>query len=171
MRFSGFAPVLAPMLAMVAPMALSACADPAPLYVDQAWVRLNPNADGPAAGYFTINGGEEATKLLRVTSEGALRIELHESVEKDGIASMQAIDSVDVPAKAKVQFAPGGRHLMIFGINPAVIENGTMTMTMLFANGDRLIVDAAIQKAGAATGSDAGTGSADGGNASNHGGH
>lgn len=151
MAFSRFAPVLA----LLAPIALSACADPAPLYVDQAWVRLNPNENGPAAGYFTINGGAESTKLLRVTSEGARRIELHESIDKGGVMTMQAIENVDVPAKTKIQFAPGGKHLMIFDINPAIIESGKMTLTMLFANGDRLIVDAPIQQGGVSGGNSA----------------
>lgn len=149
MRLPRFASSL---MVLAAPLALAACADPAPLYVDQAYVRLNPNADGPAAGYFTIHGGAEGATLLRVTAEGAQRIEMHESVNKDGMMTMQTIDSVDVPAKSKVQFAPGGKHLMIFSINPAIIESGKMTMTMIFSNGDRLIVDAPVQQGGNATG-------------------
>lgn len=151
---------------LAAPLALAACADPAPLYVDQAYVRLNPNAQGPAAGYFTIHGGAQDAKLLRVTAEGAQRIEMHESVEKDGMATMQAIDSVDVPAKTEVKFAPGGKHLMIFNINPAIVENGKMTMIMVFSTGDRLIVDAPIQQGGAAAG-----GTAVMGNMSEHAAH
>jgi len=150
-------PMALPLIALVAPVALSACADPAPLYVDKAWVQLNPNSDGPASGYFTIHGGGAAdARLLRVSSEAAQRIEMHESVEKNGMMTMQAIDSVDVPAKSKVEFAPGGKHLMIFNINPAIVESGKLTMIMMFSNGDRLIVDAVIQKAGQKAGDAAG---------------
>jgi len=129
---------------------LTACADPAPLYVDQAWVRPNPNGEGPAAGYFVIHGGEEAVQLRRVSTDGALRVEMHESLMKDGMMTMQPIEAVEVPAKSEVSFAPGGKHIMLFGLNPAVVEAGTIEMTMLFSDGSRLIVDAEIQKPGTA---------------------
>lgn len=137
----------AAMTVLAAPVALASCGQPAPLYVDQAWVRLNPGS-GPAAGYMTIHGGEEPVKLLRVSSEGAMRIELHESVQEGGMMKMKALDSVDVPAKSDIKFAPGGKHLMIFDINPAILETGKLSMTMLFSDGQRLIVDAPIQPAG-----------------------
>lgn len=149
MYFSRFATALT---VLAAPLALAACADPAPLYVDRAWVQLNPNGEGPAAGYFTVHGGEEAVKLLRVSSEAAQRIEMHESISKDGMMTMQPVESVDIPAKGEVKFAPGGKHLMIFNVNPAIVESGKLTMVMMFSNGDRLIVDAPIQKGGNATG-------------------
>lgn len=142
-----FAP-LAALTALVAPLALVSCAEPQPLYVDQAWIRPNPNGQGPAAGYLVIHGGEAAVRLLRVTSDAAMRIEMHQSVTQDGMTTMEKIDSLDVPAKEKVTFEPGGKHLMIFNINPAAIQAGKLTMTLLFSNDDRLIVDAQIRGAG-----------------------
>jgi periplasmic copper chaperone A len=56
---------------------------------------------------------------------------------------------MDLPAKTKVAFAPGGKHLMIWGVNDTAISRGKMTLTFLLANGDRLLVDAVIQKPGA----------------------
>ncbi|HEX5536830.1 MAG TPA: copper chaperone PCu(A)C [Sphingobium sp.] len=144
-----FAP-LAALTALVAPLALVSCAEPQPLYVDQAWIRPNPNGQGPAAGYLVIHGGEAAVRLLRVTSDAAMRIEMHQSVTQDGMTTMEKIDSLDVPAKEKVTFEPGGKHLMIFNINPAAIQAGKLTMTLLFSNDDRLIVDAQIRDAGGA---------------------
>jgi len=144
-----FAP-LAALTALVAPLALVSCAEPQPLYVDQAWIRPNPNGQGPAAGYLVIHGGEAAVRLLRVTSDAAMRIEMHQSVTQDGMTTMEKIDSLDVPAKEKVTFEPGGKHLMIFNINPAAIQAGKLTMTLLFSNDDRLIVDAQIRGAGGA---------------------
>ena len=142
MRF----PVLA---AIAAPIALVSCAQPQPLYVDQAYVKVNANPDAPAAGYFTIHGGPEDTKLLQITTDGVLKLEMHESVMKDGMMTMQPIQSVDVPAKSVVKFEPGGKHVMLFGLNPAMVDFGKVTFTMVFSNGDRLIVDAPIQKTGA----------------------
>jgi copper(I)-binding protein len=131
---------------LAAPLALNACGDPAPTYIDQAWVRLSPNKDAPSAGYFVAHGGDAGTQLRGVMTDYALKVEMHETVSKDGMTTMEAIDSVDIPAKGQVSFAPGGKHLMIFGVNETAISRGKMQMTFLLANGDRLLVDAVIRK-------------------------
>lgn len=143
---------VAALAALAAPVALVSCAQPQPLYVDQAWVQLNPNGTGPAAGYFTVHGGEQPVKLLDVTTEGALQVEMHQSLMDNGMMTMKPVDDVEIPAKGTVKFAPGGYHLMLFSLNPAVVDTGKVTLTLLFSNGDRLIVDAAIKKAGAEAG-------------------
>lgn len=137
-------------LPLAAPILLTACGDPAPTYIDQAWVRLSPNKDRPSAGYFVAHGGDAGTQLRGVMTDYALKVEMHESISEGGVMKMKPIDSVDIPAKGKVAFAPGGKHLMIWGINDTAISRGKMTFTFLLANGDRLLVDAAIQKPGAA---------------------
>lgn len=129
-----------------APLALTACGDPAPTYVDQAWVRLSPNKDMPSSGYFVAHGGDAGTQLRGVMTDYALKVEMHESVQKDGVMSMKTVDHVDIPAKESVTFAPGGKHLMIWGVNDTAISQGKMQMTFLMANGDRLLVDAVIRK-------------------------
>ncbi len=136
-------------LACLAPLA--ACGDPAPTYVDQAWVRVSPNKDSPSAGYFTVHGGDVATTLRGVLTDRAIRVEMHESVKGDnGVMSMKPIDSVEIPAKGTVAFAPGGKHLMLWNLNQDAVDQGKMPMTFLFSNGDRIIVDAVVQKPGAA---------------------
>ncbi|HUD93093.1 copper chaperone PCu(A)C [Sphingobium sp.] len=138
------------LFALAAPLALSACGDPAPTYVDQAWIRLSPNKEMPSAGYFVAHGGDAGTQLRGVITDYALKVEMHESLTKDGMTTMERIDSVDIPAKGKVAFAPGGKHLMLFGINDTAISRGKMQLTFLMANGDRLLVDAVIRKPEAA---------------------
>lgn len=136
------------LIVLPASFALSACGDPAPTYVDQAWVRLSPNKDTPSAGYFVAHGGDAGTQLRGVLTDYALKVEMHESKNEGGKMSMMPIDSVDIPAKSTVAFAPGGKHLMLWGVNDTAISRGKMTLTFLLANGDRLLVDAIIQKSG-----------------------
>ncbi|MGC4251669.1 MAG: copper chaperone PCu(A)C [Sphingobium sp.] len=139
-----------PFLALAAPLALSACGDPAPTYIDQAWVRLSPNKDTPSAGYFVAHGGASDVQLRGVLTDYALKVEMHESVSENGMMSMKPISSVDIPAKGKVAFAPGGKHLMLWGVNDTAISRGKMQLTFLLSNGDRLLVDAVIRKPEAA---------------------
>ena len=127
-------------------LALGACGDPAPTYVDQVYVRLSPNKDSPSAGYFVAHGGDTATQLRGVLTDYALKVEMHESMSAGGMMKMAPLSSVDIPAKQTVRFAPGGKHLMLWGVNDIAIGRGKMTLTFLLANGDRLPVDAVIQK-------------------------
>ncbi|WP_313809487.1 copper chaperone PCu(A)C [Sphingobium sp.] len=144
-----------PFIALAAPLALTACGDPAPTYVDQAWVRLSPNKDTPSAGYFVAHGGDAGTQLRGVLTDYALKVEMHESMNHGGMMKMEPLQSVDIPARSTVAFAPGGKHLMLWGVNDTAIARGKMTLTFLLANGDRLLVDAIIQKPGAAPASGA----------------
>lgn len=139
-----------PLIALASPLALAACGDPAPTYIDQAWVRLSPNKETPSAGYFVAHGGDAGTALRGVLTDYALKVEMHESMSEKGMMSMKPLDSVDIPAKSTVAFAPGGKHLMLWGVNDTAVSRGKMTLTFLLANGDRLLVDAIIQKPGAA---------------------
>ena len=136
-------------LALAGALMLGACGQPAPLYVDQAWISAATSPDKPSAGYFVIHGGEEAVQLQAVQTEVAQRVEMHDSVMQNGMMTMQPLNRVDVPAKGKVAFAPGGKHLMLFGLNPGAVQMGKASLTFIFSNGDRIIVDAKIQKQGA----------------------
>ncbi len=142
--------VIALFTVLAAPLLLGACADPPPLYVDQAWVRVNPNPQAPSAGYFVVHGGPEPVDLRGVLTDRALRIEMHESAEEHGTMAMKPVDAVAIPAKTEVAFAPGGKHIMIFGINPEAVAQGKLPLTFLFSNGDRIIVDAVVQTVGGA---------------------
>ena len=151
-------------LAGAAILTLAGCSDPPPLYVDGGYVRLNANPSAPSAAYFTIHGGGDAVVLRDVTTEEAVRLEIHESAMKDGMATMAKVGTVDVPAKATVKFEPGGKHIMLWNVNQEAVADGKMSFTFIFSNGDRILVDAVVQKA---------DGSAAGGalNAMDHGKH
>lgn len=140
-------PLLSLALLPVALAALSGC-EKQPLYVDRATIRLSPNPDSPSAGYFTVHAGSDAVTLRDVTTDAAVRVEMHESAMQNGMMTMRKIDSVDVPAKGVLKFEPGGRHLMLWKINPGVAATGKLTLTLLFSNGDRILVDAVVQKPG-----------------------
>jgi copper(I)-binding protein len=132
--------------ALVALASLSACQkEPAQVYVDGGYVRLNANPDNPAAAYFTIHGGANPLVLRAVQTDAAVRLELHESVIEGGVAKMHPIDSVDVPAEQTVSFKPGGKHVMLWKINPQAIAAGKMQFKFIFSNGDQILADAAIQ--------------------------
>lgn len=143
--FSLLAPVLAPVFAAAV---LAGCSQPKELSVTDAWVRLPAVAGRPAAAYFTLHGGAADATLIAVSTDVAIRAELHETRSESGQTTMAALPAVPVPARGTVAFAPGGRHVMLFDLNPAVKRGGTMTLTFTFASGLRIQQDTAVVAAG-----------------------
>ena len=104
-----------------------------------ATVQLAAVPGRPAAGYLTLSGGPAV--LTGVTSSVAARVELHESTTAGGMSRMAMTLAVPVPAAGAVRFAPGGRHLMIFGLKaPAV--GATVPLVLHFEDGRSLQVAA-----------------------------
>jgi len=129
---------------------LASCGQGDILYADKAVVNLSPVEGNPSAGYMTLHGGRTDVALVGVTSDDVLRMEMHETVKKDGMMSMAPLKSIPVPAGKTVKLEPGGKHLMIWGIGAGSIKRGQLTMTLIYSNDDRIEINAAIKKAGEA---------------------
>lgn len=123
---------------------LSACQPPAQLLVEKAYIQLSPVKDNPSALYFTVRGGPADTELRSVTSAYIQRLEMHETVEEDGMSMMKPITSVPVPTRSEVKFEPGGRHVMVWGLDNAALTAGKAEFEFSFSNGDRILADAVI---------------------------
>lgn len=140
---------LAPLAAV---LALAACTPPAKqpvLNIHKAETTLPAIKGNPAGVYFTITGGPQDVQLLAVLAPMAQRAEIHESTSENGVVSMKALTSVDIPAKGNVDFRRGGKHVMVWGINDAAAKAGTMPLTFVFSNNDRIISDVKINPAAA----------------------
>lgn len=110
-----------------------------------AWARLGAVPGRPAAAYFTVHGGPERKTLINVTTDVAIRSEMHESMAN----GMRPIASVPIPAHSDVVFAPGGRHVMLFDVNPGVKPGRYITLTLSFSDGRRIVTGAKVIAAGA----------------------
>ena len=92
---------------------LAACQPAEPVTVADAVFQPPLGSSGIGAAYFSITS-VAADRIVSVSSSEADSIEIHASVTKDGRASMQRLETVELPAGKKVEFAPGGMHLMVF---------------------------------------------------------
>ena len=136
------------LLAMSASIALAACGQGDILFADNVRINLSAVEDNPAAGYMDLHGGRVDTALVGVTADDVLRLEMHETTEVDGVARMQMVKSIAVPAGETVKMEPGGKHLMIWGVSESARKRGTMPLTLIYANDDRIRVIAEIKPAG-----------------------
>ncbi len=91
-------------------------------------------AGGNGAGYLRItNTGTNADVLLGGSSEGADRVEVHETtIDDKGVASMKKLDSVEVKGGGSIELKPAGMHLMLIGLKAALKEGDTFKARLKF---------------------------------------
>lgn len=105
-------------------------------------LRLSANPGAPSAAYLVLTGGSRPMTLTSVTSPAASRIELHESVQAEGMVSMRAVERIEIPANGEVIMRPGGLHLMIFDLSAAARSAQSIPLTLTFADGTQVAIDA-----------------------------
>ena len=95
------------------------------LVIEHPWTRATPPGAVVGGGYVVINNqGAAADRLVAVTTSASDRAELHEMAVKDGVMTMRPMpDGVVIPAGGKVEFKPGGMHVMFEGLK-APLQKG-----------------------------------------------
>lgn len=132
---------------LVACAALGACRGH-DSYVDKGYVRLPAVKGQPAAAYFTLHGSGKDMTLISINTEYAIRSEMHESMKMGGMSSMKPINHLALPAGGTLQFKPGGKHLMLYDMNPEIVPGRTLALTFTFSDGTRLSYPALVIAAG-----------------------
>ena len=118
------------------------------IVVKNAWVREAPPVSPVLAGYMVIeNHTDKTNELTSVKSSAFQKIEIHKTVYKDGMASMEGQDSLAIAAEGSVELKPGGTHLMLINpVNP-LKAGDTVNFLLVFSNGSKSIVSAPVKKA------------------------
>ena len=121
---------------------------PAPPSVvfENAWIRAPLPGQKVTAGYCDIvNRGVEAVSIVGFA--GPLRVEMHETTHRDGMARMRALPRLSLAANAKLSLQPGGKHLMLFGLDATLPQ---MALRAIFANGEEIRVVFEVRSPGGA---------------------
>jgi periplasmic copper chaperone A len=118
--------------------------------VDDAVVTLPAVPGRPGAAYFTLRTNTDATRFTGLGSPGIGRIELHETVTQGGVSRMRPVIDVRFGPDEPLTFAPGGRHAMLFGIDPSLRVGGTVPLTFSFDAAPPVTVEAEVRGPGGA---------------------
>lgn len=130
-------------LALAAVPAVTYAAAPT-IEATQAWSRPAV-AGGTGAGFFTLtNRGTAPDALVGAESPLARKAEVHRTTMAGGVMKMAKVERVAVPAGGKVTFAPGGYHLMLFGLTRALTAGDRVPTTLTFASGVKVKVDLVV---------------------------
>lgn len=117
------------------------------LSVMQAWAR--PAASGEnSAVYFVIdNPTADDDALLAASTEVAAQVELHMSMMSEGSTmTMHPQELVNVPAKSRVEFKPGGLHVMLIGLKQELKVGDRFTLRLKFQRAGEIAVDVEVKQ-------------------------
>ena len=117
--------------------------------VTDAVVTVPAVPSAPGAGYFKMTGAGGGGTLQGVTSPRVERIELHETRSEGGMSRMVALERVAVGG-GEVRFEPGGKHAMLFGVDPALKVGDRISLTFTFEGAPSVTVDAEVRGPGQA---------------------
>ena len=132
-------------------LAAAACGDSpagAPVTVEEAWVQLPAVTGRPGSAYFTLGSPYRNGRLIGLSSPAAERIELHETRTKDGISRMQPLESTAFGDIGEIEFRPGGKHAMVFGIDPALKPGDRISLTFTFDHALPVTAEAEVRAIG-----------------------
>jgi copper(I)-binding protein len=102
--------------------------------------RPSPMAAGNGAAYMLIlNGLEEDVQVVSATSPAAAVVELHETIDDNGVMRMvPQPEGFAVPAGGSVELMPGGKHVMLIDLVDPLETGEEIEITLNFNNGESI---------------------------------
>lgn len=112
----------------------------ASVQVSDAWIRVLPGAL-PAGGYVVFeNTGDKTVSVTGAESADYGMAMIHRSSTDTGMGRMVMVDSVPLPPKTPVAFAPGGYHVMLEAPKHTVKPGDAVVVTFELSDGTTLPV-------------------------------
>lgn len=118
--------------------------------VKDIWIGELPPSSPVAAAYMKIvNPGDADDQLLSVTSPIAGSTMIHTTeVDSKGVATMEMIDALDIPAGKTVELKPGGTHIMLMDLKEPVTGKDAIELDFKFKNSGNMIIMAPVKQIG-----------------------
>ena len=154
-------------LALIVSASLAACAsdndktDTGGIVIKDAWVRpttmqmdsgssSSMDNSGDVSGAFMVieNTSSQPDQLVRaaVSADVAETIEIHETtIDENSVMRMRPVDGIDVPAHGSVELKPGGYHIMLLNVKKELKPGDKLPLTLTFASGQTVTVEAEVR--------------------------
>jgi len=134
------------MLLLSAALLLGACGAKEGIEVRDVWARTSTQGMNSAVYFVIQNHNAEADKLIGAASDVADAVEVHESKMEGDVMMMNHVEFVSLEPSAKVEFMPGGYHVMLIGLEQDLKAGDEIEVTLQFEKGPDLVVKATVKK-------------------------
>ncbi len=118
----------------------------AEITVEGAWVRMPPPVADTAAAYLVLNNSSGADiSITSVETDVAANPEFHSMSMHEGMMHMQKMEKVVVPAHGKLEFSPGGNHLMLKDLTKKLNAGDHVMLKLNTSDGHAVDVHAEVR--------------------------
>lgn len=128
-----------------AALLLSACGASEGIEVSDTWARTAIEGTNSAVYFVIQNHNADADELTGASTDIADAAEVHESKMEGDVMTMNHMDSVSLDPSVKVEFMPGGLHIMLIGLKQDLKAGDQVEVTLHFKNNSDLIVKATVR--------------------------
>ncbi len=122
-----------------------------PLKITQPWSRATPAGARVGGGYLVIeNTGTAPDRLVAVSTAFAEATEIHEMALANGVMTMRELEKgLDIAPGARIEFKPGGFHIMFMGLKAPLKQGAPVKGTLRFEKAGTVEVEFSVEPVGA----------------------
>jgi periplasmic copper chaperone A len=118
------------------------------LHIEQPWAAPTLAGVDVSAGYLVIdNETASDDRLLSATSPRAERVEIHDMTLDGAVMQMRPVERLTIPAGQTVTLAPGGMHLMFYGVAEPFAEGQNIPLQLTFGVAGTIDVTLPVRRA------------------------
>lgn len=127
---------------------LSACGAKEGIEVRDAWARTSTQGMNSAVYFLIQNHNAGADELIGAASDVAEVVEVHESKMEGDVMMMNRVEAVTLEPSAKVEFKPGGYHVMLIRLKQDLKAGDEITVTLQFRDSADITIKVPVKDAG-----------------------
>ncbi len=117
------------------------------IVIQDPWVRSAPS-NAPTLGAFMEihNNSNQNVKLISAHAEGYKDVQLHRTIDDDGMMRMVEQEFIPVTANGKIHLKPGSWHMMLIRPEKVPAKGELVLITLKFDNGSSQVVGFNVRK-------------------------
>lgn len=121
------------------------------LRVQEPWLRATPKGAKVAGGFAAFVNPGSADRLVGAAFPAvAGKTEIHEMTMSGGMMTMRPLpNGLEIPAGGRIDFKPGGFHLMLMDLKQPLVEGQTIEGTLVFEKAGAVPVKFPVMAIGA----------------------
>lgn len=115
--------------------------------ISGAWIPEQPPGAMASAVFLTLtNPSDHPEALVGASAPGFKMVQMHKSVEVDGMHRMIQQKKIVIPAQGETRLAPGGYHIMLIGPKTPLVAGDQVPVTLTFSDGTKETVQVPVKK-------------------------
>lgn len=141
--------VITAALLCAAALLIAACVPVAGgIVVKEPFSRASPTEITTGGAFMTIrNSGQGTDRLVSASSPAAKTVELHETVNENGVMKMQPRpEGFEIPAGGTLELRPGGKHIMLIDLVAPLEAGQTIEIILNFEKAGPQKIEVPVQK-------------------------